>query len=248
MVALVLSLALAFAVGLSSWLPRALGTDIGIDSVEPSRLVVEPDAVGTATLGDGYTVALTASGFRYAKDDVTMAETVTAGAPVLALRGPVVSSGAPREQTRSALGRVTVSTLVVSRVGALWTGVVEGDGPEGGGTLPFTWRVVRTDTGVLTTVTVDGADGLVLPLDWRPAVTGRPPALPAQNLRRKAWWLARDAPAEAAFTWVLGTTVGIGPATAARGVDLTVDGRVDVHVWSGTAELLLTGAPRTARG
>jgi hypothetical protein len=244
MVALAASLAAAAALGLTGWVPALLQQDTGVTSVQPSRLTVTAAARGAATLGDGYTVGLSSAGFRYAKGDVVMADTVTRGAPVIALLGSLTGpADEPREDIADTLDRITFTDLEVGRDGASWHGRIEGEvegRPRG---LPVTWAVSRTGDRIDTTITVKGADGLVVPLDWRPAVTGIEPSLPARNLRLKSWWFRPEAPADRAFTWALGTTIGAGPATAARSVDLTVDGRVDLHVWSPTVELHVTGPP-----
>ncbi len=86
----------------------------------------------------------------------------------------------------------------------------------------------------------------MVPVDWRPAVTGIAPALPARNLRLRAWWFAPGHGEEAAYEWVLGTIVGLGPPSAARGIDLRGDGRIDLHVWSPAVRLRVTGLPRAA--
>lgn len=247
MVALAASLAAAAALGLTGWVPVLMQQDTGVESVAPSRLTVTDAARGQATLGEGYTVGLDTAGFRYAKDDVLMGDSVTRGAPVIAVLGRLTPAesraGSPREDIEDTLDRLTFTALEVRRGGATWHGRLEGrvQGRQQG--LPVTWSVSRFGDRVDTTITVPGADALVLPLDWRPAVTGVEPALPARNLRLKSWWLAPDAPDDRAFTWVLGTTIGVGPGTVARAVDLTVDGRIDVHVWSSTVQLHVTGPP-----
>lgn len=240
MVALVVFGALALVLALTSWVPHLVGADSGVASVEPGRLLVDRDTKGIVTLGAGYTVSLYASGFRYAKDDETMAETVTRGSPVVALVGSVGGTAPSRERVTSTLARVHIRTLEITPGQAHWTGEVASS--DLSRTLALDWQVRLEGERIVTTVTVVGADGMVLPLDWRPAVTGIAPTLPARNLRRAQWWLAGPSE-DRAFTWVLGTTVGVGPATVPRAVDLAVDGRVDVHVWASTVTIVLSGQP-----
>lgn len=247
MLALVVFGTAAVLLGLLAWVPGVFGADTGITSVEPGRLIVEPSARGTVTLGDGYTISLFQSGFRYARDDTTMAETVTEGSPVIGLVGSVAVAGngdGAREELTAHLGRVHVKALQITAGMATWTGEVSGELQGRKVTFPITWKVRLEGASIVTTVTADGAEGIVVPFDWRPAVVGVAPALPDRNLRLKGWWVAPRAGADATFTWVLGTTVGVGPAEVPRALDLTVDGRVDVHVWSSTATFVLTGEPR----
>lgn len=263
MVAMVVVGVLAALVGLSSWAPGALREPSGLVSVEPGRLIVDPAARGIVTLGAGYTVALYPSGFRYAKDDHVMAETVTRGAPVVALVGKVTgrdAAGHPEEDVRATLSRVHVTALEIVPGRARWAGVVSGSADGRTLIADLVWEVVLDGARVITTVTltqrpsglesVGGGErnevvrGMVLPLDWRPAVTGLPPVLPARNLRLKQWWFAEQPAVTDAFTWSVGTTVGLGPSTVPRGLDLTVDGRIDLHVWSTTATISLSGLPR----
>lgn len=247
MLALVVFGTAAVLLGLLAWVPGVFGADTGITSVEPGRLIVEPSARGTVTLGDGYTISLFQSGFRYARDDLTMAETVTGGSPVIGVVGTVSAAAdgdGGHEEVAASLGRVHVKSLQITAGMATWTGEVSGELQGRKVTFPITWKVRLEGASIVTTVTADGAEGIVVPFDWRPAVVGVAPALPDRNLRLKGWWVAPRAGADATFTWVLGTTVGVGPAEVPRALDLTVDGRVDVHVWSSTATFVLTGEPR----
>lgn len=241
MVALVLSLIAAFALGLTSWVPRVLARDIGVAPVEPQLLVVAPDVRGAVTLGEGYTVALQESGFRIAGPDGTMADTVTRGAPISALRGRLTRvDGHPREEIAKAAHRVEIDRLELRGQSGRYTGTVRGDGLA----LPLVIDARRVGTSVQLLVRVVGADALVLHLHKVPAVVGIPPALPARNLRLKAWWIEPNTGAQSLFTWVTGTTVGVGPETAERAVDVRPDGLVNVHVWADTLSLTVSGTPR----
>ena len=87
MVALVVSLIAAMALGLTSWVPRVLARDIGVADVEPGLLQVAQGARGVQSLGAGLSVALYDSGFRLARGSTVLADTVTRGAPVTAVTG-----------------------------------------------------------------------------------------------------------------------------------------------------------------
>ena len=248
MVALAISLTAALALGLWTWVPPLLRQDIGMTPVTPSRLTVDPAATGTATLGGGYTVGLNQSGFRYAKDDLPMLDLVTRGSPVVALLGQVsgATTSSPREEIDAVLDRSHFTDLAVTREEAVWIGVVEGEVDGRRVSLPLRWQVHLVGDTIETLLTVPGSDAVLLPADWRTSVTGIAPALPARNLRLRAWWFAPGLGEEAAYEWVLGTIVGLGPPSAARGIDLRGDGRIDLHVWSPAVRLRVTGLPRAA--
>ncbi|HYN30198.1 MAG TPA: hypothetical protein VES95_10070 [Dermatophilaceae bacterium] len=251
MVALVVSASAALALGLTTWAPRLAARDIGVAPAEPSLLTVAPAAEGAVALGDGVTVELYRSGLRLRDREGVLADTVTRGAPVSALLGSVeedAEEGHPRERVGAALGSagvdaVTTRPLDPGRREAVYTGSVQGEVDGRPRSLPLTIAVAPVapvapaGAGALVRVTVPGADGLVLHLDSRPAVTGIPPALPDRNLRLRAWWLSPAGNATATFTWVLGSRVGLGPAGAPRAVDLRPDGRIALHVWAPTATL-----------
>jgi hypothetical protein len=142
MVALAASLAAAAALGLTGWVPALLQQDTGVTSVQPSRLTVTAAARGAATLGDGYTVGLSSAGFRYAKGDVVMADTVTRGAPVIALFGSLTGpADEPREDIADTLDRITFTDLEVGRDGASWHGRIEGEVEGTASTPPSRSRV-----------------------------------------------------------------------------------------------------------
>lgn len=255
MVALVVSLVALLGVGLLDWVPRWLEADNGVRSVEPGLLFVAPEARGVASLGDGYTVSLYTSGFRYSRFDEVMADTVTRGAPVIAIRGSLDrprgagddtarrDGGAGREDIAHVLPDVAITAVDIRPHLAIYTGTVSGRIDGRLERLPLRWQVALTGGILQTTVTVPGADALVLSLDRRPNVIGIPPRLPEQNLRLRSWWLAPDATGAPAFTWKHASAVGIGPAGAPRAVDLSVDGRIDLHVWKPTAVLRLIHRP-----
>lgn len=244
MLALVACLAALVILGAMEYLPRWLAVDNGIVSIEPSLLTVDKGTRGIATLGSGYTVALGASGFRYAHGDYALADTVTGGAPVVAILGSVTDGAELREHVTATLPDVHVTHLDLRPGLATYTGTVSGivDGVRR--TLPLRWQVALSGDLLHTTVAVPGADALVISLLKRPNVIGVPPTLPERNLRLHSWWYAANAPAESAFTWSLPTVVGTGPDTVPRALDASVDGRIDLHVWADTATLSLTRVVR----
>lgn len=252
MVALVVSLVALLGLGLLDWAPRWLEADTGVASVEPGLLTVAPEARGVAVLGDGYTVSLYKAGFRYSRDDEILADTVTRGAPVIALVGslaPAEGQGPTsghRERITRVLPAVTITTVDVRPGSATYLGTVSGRVDGGAAQLPLRWEVALSGGALRTTVSVPGADAVVLSLDVRPNVIGIPPQLPDRNLRRRSWWFGASAGAGPAFTWMLPSAVGLGPAGVPRVADLSVDGRIDLHVWADTAHLVLR--PRALPG
>ena len=173
MVALAISLTAALALGLWTWVPPLLRQDIGMTPVTPSRLTVDPAATGTATLGGGYTVGLNQSGFRYAKDDLPMLDTVTRGSPVVALLGQVsgATTSSPREEIDAVLDRSHFTDLAVTREEAVWIGVVEGEVDGRRVSLPLRWQVhLVGDTIDPTVIAVNDAP-VFSNLDGTPAFT-----------------------------------------------------------------------------
>jgi hypothetical protein len=251
MVALVLSAGAALALGLTTWLPRLAERDIGVAEAEPRLLTVASGAQGRVVLGNGVTVELFRSGLRARDATGVLADTVTRGAPVTALLGavePDEEDGHPRERVTGELATARVDTLVTAEGEAVWSGSLAGEVDGRDRRLPLTLRATRAGGGVLLRAAVPGADALVWHLDARPAVTGIPPALPDRNLRLRAWWLATDAGADATFTWVLGSRVGLGPGGVARAVDLRPDGRIALHAWAPASTLAVQRLRPTAVG
>jgi hypothetical protein len=245
MVALVVSLAAAAALGVSTWLPVLLRTDIGLVSVQPGLLTVHPGARGIATLGRGYTVAAYQSGFRVSASTGPLVDTITQGAPVSAVVGEVTRDDArPREDVETTLDHVRIDEVRIEPSRAAYLGEVYGevDGEER--RMPLRLTFLLTTAGVFMSAHVQGADAVVVHLDAMPATTGLPPALPDRNLRKRGWWVVTAAGEQRAFTSARRAVVGIGPAVRPRGLDLRPDGRLDVHVWSNRATLTLSGVPR----
>ncbi|GAA4411101.1 hypothetical protein GCM10023168_31540 [Fodinibacter luteus] len=243
MVALVVSLAAALVLGLTSWVPKVLARDIGVADVEPGLLEVAQGARGVQSLGAGLSVALYDSGFRLSRGSTVLADTVTRGAPVTAVRGSLGEvDDHPREEVSAELMHVRVDGVRRVDDTVEYTGVVH----DGETTLPLRIGFEPTDGRIRMEAAVPGADALAIHLDWRPATTGIAPALPERNLRERAYWVDPSVVEQPAFTWVLGTDVSIGPVQVPRAVDLRQDGRIAVHVWSPRAVVTVTDTPRPA--
>ena len=241
MLALVVSLSGALVLGLTSWVPRVMARDIGIVDVEPGLLEVAQGARGVQSLGAGLSVSLFTSGFRLARGSEVLADTVTRGAPVSAMFGTVTEGGDhPRETVSGVLSTVRIDA--VRRVGDVveYLGVVR----DSSTSRPLRIKFEPTDGSIRMDVLVPAVDALAIHLDWRPATTGIAPALPERNLRERAYWVDPTVIAQAAFTWVLGTDVSIGPVQVPRAVDLRQDGRIAVHVWAPRAVVTVTDTPR----
>jgi hypothetical protein len=245
MVALVLSLSAALALGLSSWVPRALARDIGIVDVEPGLLQVAQDARGVQSLGAQLSVTLYDSGFRLSRGSTVLADTVTRGSPVSAVVGTLREvSGHPREVVTEAVSNLRIDAVVREAESVVYSGVLFDD--DGARTLPTRLEFALVGDRIRMDVNVPGADAVVVHLDWRPATTGIAPVLPARNLRERAYWVDPTVVEQPAFTWVLGTDVSIGPVHVPRAVDLRQDGRIAIHVWTPRAVVTVTDTPRPA--
>ena len=245
MVALVVTLAAALAVGVSSWLPVLLRTDIGLVAVDPGLLTVDPTARGIATLGRGYTVAAYQSGFRVSASSGPMVDTITQGSPVSAVLGELTrDDDHPREDVEATLDHVRIDEVRIEPGRAAYLGEVYGEVDGEPRQMPLRLVFVLTTAGVFMSAHVQGADAVVVHLDAMPATTGLPPALPDHNLRKRGWWVVGSAGEQRAFTSARRAVAGIGPAVRTRGLDLRPDGRLDVHVWSNRATLTLSGVPR----
>jgi hypothetical protein len=241
MVALVVAIAGLLLLGVLEQGPR-LVRDMGMADVSPGLLEVDPEARGVVTLGGGVTAAMYASGLRLVHDGDVLTETVVRGSVVSAVLGSTEGRGeGRRERVRAHLDHVRIRDVLIRPGEARYVGEVH----DGATSLPLSVEVRLTGPVVKVVLEVEGADALVVHLDHQPATLGIPPALPDRNLRRRAHWVGDGTGATAAFTTVLGTTVGVGPVGAARGVDLRERGRHDVHVWSDTA--VLTVSSRASR-
>ncbi len=243
MLALVISLAAALVLGLTTWVPRVLARDIGITDVEPGLLEVSQNAFGVQSLGAGLTVTLYDRGFRLSRGSTVLADTVTKGAPVLALMGSVDRSGERRrERVTSVLTAVSIDAVSRDDDTVVYSGVVHDETHS----LPLRITFEPTDGRIRMDAAVEGASAVSINLDWRPATTGIAPALPARNLKQRAYWVDPTVVEQPAFTWVLGTDVSIGPVGVPRAVDLRQDGRIGIHVWSSRAVVTVTDTPRSA--
>lgn len=245
MVALIVSVTAALALGLWTWLPGVLRTDIGLVPVEPGLLMVDQEARGIATLGRGYTVAAYQSGFRVSASSGPLVDTITRGSPVSAVLGELGErDDHPIENVEAVLDHVRIDEVRIEPGRAAYSGEVFGDVDGSRRTMSLRLVFLLTTAGVHVTAHIQGADAVVVHLDAMPATTGLMPALPDQNLRKKGWWIASEAGEQRAFTSARRTIAGVGPAIQTRGLDLRPDGRLDVHVWSNRATLTLSGVPR----
>ena len=242
MLSLVLSLTALVVLGGTVYVPRLLARDIGIVDVEPGLLSVAQDARGVQSLGAGLTVTLYDRGFRLSRGSTVLADTVTSGAPVVAMRGRTVEGEEhPREEVASALVDVSIDAVRRDGAAVTYSGVVSGEGEA----LPLRVVFEPLDGRIRMDVSVEGADAVAVSLDWRPATTGIAPALPERNLKERAYWVDPTEVQQPAFTWILGTDVSIGPLRVPRAVDLRQDGRIALHVWSSRAVVIVTDTPRT---
>jgi hypothetical protein len=245
MVSLVLSLSAALVLGLTVWVPKYLARDIGITDVEPGLLQVSQSAFGVQSLGAGLTVTLYDRGFRLSRGSTVLADTVTKGAPVVAMLGTVQEGEEhPREVVDTSLNSVTISSVQRDGEKVTYSGVVY----RRERSLPLRITFEPQNGRIRMSVSVPGANGVAINLDWRPATVGIAPALPPHNLKYRAYWVDPSVVEQPAFTWVLGTDVSIGPVRVPRAVDLRQDGRIALHVWSGRAVIDVTDAPRPVEG
>lgn len=230
MVTLVAALALLGALGLAGGPPGGEAGK-GVAAVSPGLLVVDPAARGEATLGDGWTVGISPSGLRVARLDWVFLDTATRGSIVTAFRGRVDGRVERIDETRST---VRLSSLTVGATGATWKGSVSGEG----GSWPLRIQADRVGTRIDISFSVVGSDGLSVNLDSRANTIGIGPALPARNLRLRAWWVTGTAPG--LFTNVLMGRTGLEAGTAPRAVDLRQNGIVALHAWRSSVVLSVT--------
>ena len=241
MVALVVSLAGALTLGLTSWVPTLLARDIGVADLEPGLLEVAQTARGVQSLGAGLSVALYDSGFRLSRGSTVLADTVTRGAPVTAVYGSLSEvADHPRENVTTVLPHVRIDAVRRVEDTVVYSGVVH----DSTRSTPMRIEFEPIDGRIRMDAAIPGADGVAIHLDWRPATTGIAPALPERNLKAKAYWVDPSVVEQPAFTWVLGTDVSIAPVQVPRAVDLRQDGRIAVHVWAPRAVVTVTDTPR----
>ncbi|MEO7071112.1 MAG: hypothetical protein ABI131_11555 [Nostocoides sp.] len=224
-------------------LPHWTRGDIGLVASAPGLLTVDPVARGEVTLGNGYTVAMQPSGLRIARGDGVMVDTVTRGGFLSAVTGSVTGH---REDVTADLSNIQITSLEIRDGHALWHGTAYGDGSTPQQGRPLLVDGTLTDHTVRVTFTVKGVDGIVLHLDARPATIGRPPALPARNLRLKGWWVTGQS--IPLYDNVLRIVVGLEPASVPRALDLRPDGVLDLHVWADQAVLTVTTDPDFVMG
>lgn len=236
MVSLVVTLAAALVLGLSVWGPVWARGDLDVAQIPPGLLTVDAAARGQVTLGDGFTASMQPSGFRIARYDDVLLDTVTRGSLLSVLTGRSIGQS---EDITSSVSNLLVSSLAIRGAEAIWTGTAYGPGGVADHSVPVRVAAALDGTTVRVDISATGADGLVVHLDPRPATTGVPPALPERNLRKRAWWVTGTAPV--LFDNVLGARVGLDAAGAPRAVDLRPDGLLDLHAWSG--DVVLTVAP-----
>ncbi|NHA66645.1 hypothetical protein [Phycicoccus flavus] len=240
MVSLVLSLTAALVLGLTTWVPKVLARDIGITDAEPGLLQVAQSAFGVQSLGAGLTVTLYDRGFRLSRGSTILADTVTKGAPVVAMFGTVSDDGEhPREHVTSVLSAVSIAAVQRQDDAVTYSGVVYSETES----RPLRITFEPLDGRIRMDVAVQGASAIAVNLDWRPATIGIAPALPERNLRQRAYWVDPTVVEQPAFTWILGTDVAIGPVGVERSVDLRQDGRIAIHVWSPRAVVTVTDTP-----
>jgi hypothetical protein len=242
MVALVVSLSALALLGLSARLPGWLGHDEGFDNVPPGLLTVAPAAKGVATLGGGVTVSMYSDGLRLYRGDDLLAQTVIGGSLLSAVLGTVEGAGQrTREHVEHHVDNVAIDSLVFLPGRATYLGRVY----DHGHSFPLTLRIELGGPVVRIGASVPGADGLVFHLDHKADTVGIRPALSPVNLRKSAEWIATGAlDGAAAFSTVLGTSIGAGPQAVARGVDLREPGRTDVHIWTDAGFLSISSQAR----
>ena len=183
MVALVVSLAAALVLGLTSWVPRVLARDIGIADVEPGLLQVAQNAFGVQSLGAGLTVTLYDRGFRLSRGSTVLADTVTKGAPVIAIRGSVDRTGEhPREQVSSALTAVSIAAVARHDDDTVtYSGVVYNESES----LPLRITFEPTDGRIRMDVAVQGASASPSTSTGAPRRQGSSPRCPRATSRRR---------------------------------------------------------------
>lgn len=243
LVCLVVTLTAALVLGLSLWLPARVKDDIGVTQLEPGLLTVRPAAQGQITLGRGYTVALYSSGLRISSNGSVMLDTAYRGSFLSALTGRVRDGD---ETVTSTLRNVRVDALSFGDGHAVWTGLAYGSGGPDAEHRPVRVDVTRSGRVVRVAVEVTGADGVALHVDPRPATIGQTPALPARNLRHRAWWAGPQG--QSLYTNVLGVSVGLDADGSARAVDLRPDGVLALHAWTQAPVLTVTTLPDFAMG
>ncbi len=224
------------ALAVQTWLPGLIGKDSGVQVSRPSLLTVAEAASGIVVLQDGVTVSLYDSGMRISDRDGILLDTVVKGSLLSVAQGSVSGSGGRRvEQVTAGASALSVQRVRAEVGRATYVGVLTDKARE----FPVTIEVTAARGGpVQVTARAPGAQEIVwhLATDFR--VRGYRPALPATGLRNRAWWL-KDSGTGADFTSLRGADIAIRPATAQRAVDFRETGRIDVHIWSPNATLVL---------
>jgi hypothetical protein len=231
LVAVVAALAV---LGVVRAVPTLARSEPGVADVEPGMLTASSAVRGVVTLGGGLTVSLYSDGLRVQRQGVAVFQTVRIASLVSAGFGRLDGTGGNRrEQLTSTLDHVRFTSLDLSGEGVA---TYSGDVYDASRSLPLTLTARRAGgQRVDLTITVPGADLLVLHV-WRlPGMRGIPPRLPDRSLAGSAWWLQplRETAAATtpAFTTGRGATVGVD-STAPTAVDLRQAGRGEIHVWA----------------
>lgn len=238
---LLLSLCGALVLAAIIWVPPALGRDSGVRPIQPGLLVVDPDARGVVTLGEGRAAQLDETGLRITNDGNLLFRTVRGGSPLSALQGSVDGRGNERsEDIERTLSNLEIDHLSIRPGSATWSGTIR-DGEE---ELPASLAVRFEGSRITIEATAKGADAVVVHSHQELGTIGRS-GLPQRLLRKRAWWVADGpAPVTDAYETELGTSVGIGPRGRHRGVDLRRMGHTDLHAWSASATLSVTSYRR----
>lgn len=243
MVSLLLSLCGALVLAAIIWVPPALGRDSGIRPVQPGLLVVAPEATGVVTLGRGRAVQLDDTGLRITNDGGLLFRTVRGGSPLSALQGDVEGQGQDRsEQISATLSNLRIDRLSIDPGEVTWSGRLTGDDAE----MPASITVRLDGVHIVVTARAKGADAVVVHSAQELGTVGREPAMPDSLLRKHARWVSEEPSSVIdAYSTGLGTTIGIGPVAAHRGVDLRRAGHTDLHAWSPSAMLTMSSYRRT---
>ncbi len=227
--------------------PRWWTDGAGLTDVQPQMLVVRPDAKGSVELGQGMAVSLFDDGLRVIRGTHVIYQSVPLGSLVSAGRGALVSGGQGRRERLS----TTLDNLEISGSRPMAAGVrYSGRLFDRTASSPFSLTVTRSGERVDLTMTVPGAQLLVLHSAREHLTIGLPPRLPMVNLRQKAWWAGAPSPQNssgAAYSTILGSTVGV-LGSAPTALDIRHDGRTDVHVWAPSLTLTVTWYGRTRAG
>jgi len=230
--------------------PRVWPRRAPMADVQPQMLVVRPGAKGQVDLGEGLAVSLFDDGLRVILGTHVIFQSVPLGSLVSAGRGALVPSGpGQREQVSSTLDNLEITRSHQVPAGVRYSGRLFDRTRSWPLTLTVS-RPSRSAERVDLTVSVPGAQLLVLHSAREYLTFGLSPRLPAVNLRDKAWWAGGGSAKNfsgAAYSTILGSTVGV-LGGAPTGVDIRHNGRTDVHVWAPSVTMTVTWYGRTRAG